>query len=107
MSRQEILDDPAAACPQLAQFLGAYFHQDWAPDHPEWEPVVDDFVAESPGSAVADTAEELRELLAAGFTDDELDAVLGGLGCSVVPSALGVTTSAWLTAVLQRLGSDA
>ena len=51
MSRQDILDDPVIAYPQLEQFLGAYFHQDWGLDRDGWEPVVDDFVAKSPRPA--------------------------------------------------------
>jgi hypothetical protein len=105
MSLHDILDDPAGTHPQLHQFLGAYFHQDWAVDRRDWEAVVDDFVADSPGSVVAATADELRHLLAAGFSDAELGAVLDGLGASLLPSAFGVSTSAWLATVLQRLDS--
>jgi CdiI immunity protein len=105
MSRQDILDDPAAACPQLQQFLAAYFHQDWAADRPDWESVVDDFIAESPGSVVVDTTHELRDLLAAGLRDDELGSVLDGLGGSVLPSAFGLTTTAWLAEVLRRISA--
>ena len=74
-------------------------------DRRGWETVVDDFVAESPGSVVVDTADELRDLLAAGFSGAQLGAVLDGLGGSVVPSAFGMTATAWLAAVLQRLAS--
>ena len=105
MSRQDILDDPAVACPRLHQFLGAYFHQDWTLEGHDWETVVDDFIVESPRAVVTATAEELRDLVAAGFSDAELGAVLEGLGASVLPSALGMTPSLWLAALLQRLGA--
>lgn len=107
MPREEILDDPSAAFPQLHQLLGAYFHQDWAADGQGWETVVDDFIRETPGSAVAVAAAELRGLLASGFSDGDLEVALEGLGGSVVPSAFGMTTTAWLDAVLRRLGSSA
>ncbi len=103
MSRQDILDDPVIAYPQLEQFLGAYFHQDWALDRDGWEAVIDDFVAESPASVVQDTAEQLRDLLGAGFSEAELQAVLANLGASVTPQAFGVIPSGWLGAVLERL----
>ncbi len=103
MSRQDILDDPVIAYPQLEQFLGAYFHQDWGQDRDGWEAVVDEFVAESPGSVVTATAEEVSDLLGAGFSDAELASVLDGLGGEVVPTAFGLTPSAWLAAVLERL----
>jgi hypothetical protein len=106
MPPQDILDDPASAYPQLHQFLGGYFHQDWAEDGDAWQPVVDDFSAESPGSVVVDTAAELRALLGAGFADIDLAVMLERLGGSVVPSAFGMTATSWLGAVLQRLSSS-
>jgi hypothetical protein len=105
MSRQDILDDPVATCPQLHQFLAGYFHQDWALDRAGWEPVVDEFVTESPHSVVVETADELRDVLAARLTDAELPAVLDSLGASVAPAAFATAATAWLEAVLQRLVS--
>ncbi len=106
MSRQDSLDDPVTAYPQLEQLFGAYFHQEWGQDGDGWEAVVDEFVAASPGSVVTGTAAELRDLLAAGFSDAELTNVLDGLGASVVPTAFGLTPSSWLDAVLERLIQD-
>ncbi len=103
MSRQDIIDQPVSTCPQLHQFLGGYFHQDWALDRDRWEPVVDEFISESPHSVVVETADELRGMLAATLTDSELTAVLDRLGASVSPAGSGLTPSAWLEAVLQRL----
>jgi CdiI immunity protein len=103
MSRQEILDAPASAFPQLRQFLGGYFHQDWVVEHATWEEVVDDFVAESPRHAVLECASELRDLLAPEFGDAELATVLERLGCSVDPSAVRLRTGEWLRLVLERL----
>jgi phenylalanyl-tRNA synthetase beta subunit len=103
MSRQEILDEPSAVAPQAAQFLAAYFHQDWVLDRDGWEEVVDDFVAESPRRAVTGCAADLRALLGAGLNDEEVARVLEELGCSVEPSAYGLTPGAWLAAVLARL----
>jgi phenylalanyl-tRNA synthetase beta subunit len=103
MSRQTILDEPAAAAPQAAQFLAGYFHQDWVLDRGGWEEVVDDFVAESPPGVVSECAGDLRRLLGAGLSEEELARVLDRVGCSVEPSAYGLTPSAWLSAVLARL----
>ncbi len=103
MSRQQILDDPASACPQLRQFLGGYFHQDWVVDQESWEGVVDDFIAESAPPVVTDCAEELRQLIAGGLSDAELATVLRRLDSSVAPSSLQMSATEWLSAVLQRL----
>jgi hypothetical protein len=103
MSRQEMLDDPGARYPQLRQFLGGYFHQDWPLDSGRWEDVADDFVAESTRSSVAQTADELRSLLAQRFSDEETEAVLEGLGCNVDPAAFHLGARAWLEAVQGRI----
>jgi CdiI immunity protein len=103
MSRQEMLDDPASAFPQLGQFLGGYFHQDWVVDRHRWEEVVDDFIAESPTSLVLACAAEVRDLLAAGFTDTELTGLLERLGGSVDPAAVELSADEWLQAMLGRL----
>jgi hypothetical protein len=103
MSRQGILDDPASSFPQLHQFLGGYFHEDWHLGRDRWEAVVDDFVAESPQSLVTDSAGELGALLDEQLNDVELAAVLEGLGCSVDPSAFNLGAAEWLSAVGRRL----
>ncbi len=105
MSRQDILDDPVHACPQLHQLLAGYFHQDWAVDGDRWEHVVDEFTTESPHSVVVATADELAGVLAANLGDDELSLLLDRLGASVSPPAAGDTPAAWLEAVLRRLRS--
>jgi hypothetical protein len=105
MSRQEMLDDPASAFPELGQFLGGYFHQDWVADRHRWEAVVDDFIAESPRSLVLACAAELRDLLAAGFSDTELTSLLELLGGSVDPAAVELRADEWLQAMLRRLSA--
>lgn len=103
MSREDILDDPASACPHLHQFLGAYFHQDWVAQREDWQGVVDDFVVESSRGDVADCADEIRGLLARGFSDSDLSAIAQRLGASVAPAALRLSTTGWLEAVLRQL----
>jgi hypothetical protein len=103
MSRQTMLDDPGASYPQLRQFLGGYFHQDWPLESARWQDVADEFIAESTQSAVAQTADELRSLLAEGFSDQETDAILDGLGCSVNPAAFHLGARAWLEALQSRI----
>ncbi len=106
MSRQQVLSDPAAACPELVQFLAAYFHQDWSADSSAWEPVVDAFVTESPPGVVVAAADELSSLLALRLRDGLLDTVLERLGASVRPAAFGLATGTWLEAVRQRLRNE-
>jgi CdiI immunity protein len=103
MSRQEILDDPSSAFPQLHQFVAGYLHEDWVVDHERWQDAADEFIAESPRSVVLDCAAELRDLLAAGFSDAELATVVDRLGGSVDPDALQLRSDEWLQAVLRHL----
>jgi uncharacterized protein (DUF2267 family) len=103
MSRQDILDDPVNTCPQLHQFLAGYFHQDWADRSDRWEPVIEEFVTESPHSVVVETADELAAVLAANLADDELDSLLDRLGANVSPPVVETTLNSWLEAVLQGL----
>lgn len=103
MSRQEMLDDPGASYPELRQFLGGYFHQDWPLGSGRWEDVADDFVAESTRSSVAQTADELRSLLDQRFSDEETEAVLERLGCSVNTAAFHLGARAWLEALEGRI----
>jgi hypothetical protein len=103
MSRQEMLDDPGASYPHLRQFLGGYFHQDWPLDSARWEDVADEFVADSPRSSVAETADELRAVLAQRLSDEETEGLLEGLGCNVNPAAFHLGAGAWLEALETRL----
>ena len=107
MPRQQILDDPASACPQLRQLLGGYFHQDWVIERDDWQEIVRDYVAESPHGAVMESVAELGDLLGAGLSEAELGTVLDRLGGSIDPSALGLTRAAWLQAVRARLEASA
>ncbi len=107
MSRAEILAAPSSAFPESAQFLGGYFHQDWVVDREGWQEVVDDYVTETPDAVVAACAAEVRALLNAGLSDDDLGRVLAGFGCSVDPSAFGLTAATWLAAVRARLEAAA
>ena len=91
-----------AAVPQLAQLLGAYFHQDWVVDATTWQEVVDDYVLEVPGGAEA-CAAEIARVLDRGLAEDELARVMRRLGCSVDPAAYGQTPAQWLEAVKARL----
>jgi hypothetical protein len=99
----DLLTDPARALPQLAQFLGGYFHQDWPVDRAGWEEVVDDFVSESAPASVSGCAAELRSVIAAQLGDAALAHLLEVLGSELDPSAFGLGPAEWLRAVLDRL----
>jgi hypothetical protein len=103
MSRHQLLDHPDAVAPDAAQLLAGYFHQDWVLEAQRWEDVVDDYVAETPRSAVTGCVADLRSILAAGLDEVELAAVLDRLGASIDPAAYGLSATAWLEAVLARL----
>lgn len=103
MSRAQILEQPAAALPEAAQFLAGYFHQDWVLERRSWEQVVDEYAADSPGAVAAECAAQLRALADAGLQGNELSSALEEIGCSVDPSAYGLTVDAWLRAVAEQL----
>jgi CdiI immunity protein len=58
--------------PNLAQFFGGCFNQDWALDDPTPEAVVRRFVAENSQMFVTDVLTELDQFLNLGISDAEL-----------------------------------
>lgn len=101
--QHQAVGDPASEFPELYQFLGGWFHQDWPLDHTGWQPVVDEFVAESAEATVRECVDEIATLLGAGVDDAELTATMHRLGASVDPSAFDMTAASWLAAVRARL----
>ena len=93
-----------ADLPNLQQFLGGYFNQDWKCDHASWQDVVEAFRREaSPGAAAAVPA-ELDHLLKAKLDDAQLaDFLLRELHCYLRPEAFGLTKRQWLEEVRAEL----
>lgn len=90
--------------PELVQFFGAWFHQDWDLEASDWDGVVASYRAEMGAWEAARTAHSLNHLLATS-TDDELEAFLyTRLLCNFDPRAVdGLTVRAWLEDVSRHL----
>ena len=89
--------------PNLRQFLGGYFHQDWMHDASDPDGVIKLFVGDSKKDALAGVRSELTKLLNQERSDAELQALLTELGCYVHYPALGVSAREWLTGVRTRI----
>jgi hypothetical protein len=85
--------------PELDQFLGGYFHEDFASYAPTWEGVVDFYAGETSLMRRQRAVDELDALLAEA--DEEIAAALEAIYVSYLPDPM--TTREWLRAVRDRL----
>jgi hypothetical protein len=86
----------------LEHFFGAYFHQDFLMDDPDWESVCDRYVRDEGKQAAMDVANEIQKLLECGLDQKELYASLQDFGCHYFPGDLGGYPQ-WLNDVSKRL----
>ncbi|HEY8207093.1 MAG TPA: contact-dependent growth inhibition system immunity protein, partial [Myxococcaceae bacterium] len=71
--------------PELSQFFGCYFHQDWRLEAPDWESVVKNFLRENPADFISGVTEELGRLLEMNLDREEMRAALDKLGSAYSP----------------------
>ena len=90
--------------PNLDEFFGTYFHQDWREDSPTAIEIVERYLAESPPEEVREAGKELSRLLAAA-TEDELADAVHRLGSFYNPRADGLSYGEWLRQVYRLLAS--
>ncbi len=83
--------------PKLAQFLGAYFHQDWPQEHPDSPSVVKAYVAQAKPATLKSLQEEIDGLLSESLKEAELGRRLEALGSCFDPASERQTHKAWLT----------
>lgn len=89
--------------PALFQLFAGYLDERWRSEHETWEEAVDSFLIEAPPHLREDAAAELDRLLRSDLDEHELSRLLfPGLGCGVVPSAQGLSSWEWLSAVRAR-----
>jgi hypothetical protein len=98
--------------PELGQFFGAYFHQDWSYEQRlaggSFENVVHDFKSLNPASFVRQATRELEAFLKIDLSEDELHRiVVDDLGANVNAPGIGFTYRQWLEAVLNILEQPA
>ncbi len=90
--------------PNLSQFLGAYFNQDYdICFSPALGKVVDIFIGHAKSSELRDTLAELDKLLSMGLSEQELDEACHVLGCDIRPVREGLTYYQWLGGVRTQL----
>jgi hypothetical protein len=87
--------------PALECLMGTYFHQDWDSLGSSHLEVVDQFAIDAPRMAAALPA-EVEQVLASPRTDAELEAMLVGLGCQVLPEPEGMGYRDWLVRLSRR-----
>lgn len=89
----------------LRQFFGAYFHQDWDLDAPDYNGVVDRYIADTTDKrSLRDLANCLEVLSDSYDADVELEDALGKeLWCEFVPSGDGLSARTWVLELAHRL----
>jgi hypothetical protein len=93
--------------PNLDEFLGGYFHQDWRDDAATANGIVQKYLGEWPIEGIREASNELRRMLESLPAEAELASTAQGLGCYYNPEGDGLTYAAWLMNVCQQLEAAA
>ena len=98
--------------PELRQFFGGYFHQDWnytynwQGEPPSFQVVVRDFKTNNSQADVTQVIQELEQFMAAHLTEDDWDLgeIVTNELCSCIHApGLGLTYQQWLKDILTIL----
>ena len=92
--------------PDIRHFFGAYFHEDWSLDDPDWKAVLSRFRLTEGQTRCESVARELRLLLATSASDEALRAIVyRQLGCRYDPrpDRGGPTLREWLQQLVVEL----
>ncbi|MGH2389188.1 MAG: contact-dependent growth inhibition system immunity protein [Chloroflexota bacterium] len=85
--------------PEVANFFGGYFHQDWIDlqGSSDWRPVVRAYCQTVPLEERSRVTRELSDFLRLDLDEHEVDTVLGyQFGCAYYAPAGGITYWEWL-----------
>ena len=88
---------------RLANFLGAYFHQDWALDAASADEVIEGFVRDDGPDRARELAAEIERLLATETSERALEESLRKMGCYYCFKSDGLSASEWLRRVRAKL----
>jgi hypothetical protein len=93
---------------RAAHLFGAYFHQDWMVDDPDWESVVVHFRESEPFALVRATQDSLQRILEQS-TEADLDAFLFGARFLSYydPRPEGLSLHGWLEGIVHLLAGGA
>ena len=86
-----------ASFPKLEQFLGAYFHQDWALDDPDSTSVVQVYLKKASAKSLKALVGELEELKNEKLKEPSLKKCVQGLGCYFDPASEKKTYVQWIS----------
>jgi hypothetical protein len=89
----------------LEQFLGGYFHQDWAVDYDSEDAVIAAFRDDVGPEGVAEVIASIDALLATPDSDEALKTRLLGMGLASTPSGADGTARGWLREVRAELSA--
>jgi len=90
--------------PELHQFLGAYFHQDWMVEHETAEQVIDAFLADSDLEDLVAIRGEISALLNLGKDEMELRGyLLRELSCYYCYWNVWESGMCWMQHIVDRL----
>ncbi|MGF6111661.1 hypothetical protein HKK52_18005 [Pseudomonas sp. ADAK2] len=92
--------------PELHQFFGAYFHQDWTVEHETAEQVIDAFLADSDSEDLTIVRGEITALLNQGKDEMELrNYLLQELSCYYCYWNVWESGVSWLLHIADRLAN--
>ncbi|WP_139381089.1 contact-dependent growth inhibition system immunity protein [Pseudomonas ogarae] len=93
--------------PELFQFFGCYFHQDWMCESSEPDGVIRSFVSESVPQSIEAVKKEIASLLNMNFSEEELRGFLmDDMPCNYCYWLDWESADAWLSHILEILSSD-
>jgi hypothetical protein len=91
--------------PNLGEFLGCYFHQDWPCDDESAVAVVERYLREWPSDEVQTVVKEIGLLLEEAKSEEDLRTTVTKLGSYYEVGADGLTYRDWLKSVSERLAA--
>ncbi|HEY9328279.1 MAG TPA: contact-dependent growth inhibition system immunity protein [Streptomyces sp.] len=86
--------------PELNQFLGAYFHQDFSDEYASYRDAIDDYLSGASENDLDRLLRDITELLTMATTDRHLKETASDLGMDVSPPP-GVGLRQWLNDVAE------
>ncbi|MBI1842245.1 MAG: hypothetical protein HYR88_15525 [Verrucomicrobia bacterium] len=87
----------ATSYPRLAQFLGAYFHQDWTAEAAGSDALVTRYLKTASAATIHAIAAEIGALRAKHAKEEDLAGLLTEWGCYYSPSPPHKTRAEWLS----------
>ncbi|QKS84442.1 contact-dependent growth inhibition system immunity protein [Pseudomonas bijieensis] len=93
--------------PELFQFFGCYFHQDWMCESTEPDGVVRAFVSDSVPQTIEAVKKEISTLLTMNFSEDAFrEFLMDEMPCNYCYWMEWESAEAWLNHILKILNSD-